>query len=113
MLCLSQSDSCLAESGGEVQPRSCDGRHSLDVDEKDQGVRDDLIATGIVEQAPNWLQCRRSRRVLMIDEHGVRHDQICDVSPNHAAAADGGMSLRFPSTRLVVAVDELESLGVL
>jgi hypothetical protein len=45
------------------------------------GKRDDLIATGIVEPAPDWLQCRGSRWILRIDRDGVRHEsEISDVS---------------------------------
>jgi hypothetical protein len=37
-------------------------------------VRDDLLATGTVEPAPDWLQCNGSRWVLRIDADGVRHE---------------------------------------
>jgi hypothetical protein len=74
MLCLSHGDSCRDESGGEVQLRAGMTVTAFDIDEDERGVRDDLIATGIVQPSPDWLQCRGSRWVLMIDEHGVRHE---------------------------------------
>jgi hypothetical protein len=47
---------------------------AYDEDSDEQGERDDLVATGTVEPAPNWLTCRGSRWVLRIDENGVRHE---------------------------------------
>jgi hypothetical protein len=43
-----------------------------DLDE--YGNRDDLIASGAVEPAPDWPCCRGSRWALRIDERGVRHE---------------------------------------
>ena len=40
----------------------------------DQGRRDDLVASGIVEPSPDWLQEHGSKWVLVIDENGVRHE---------------------------------------
>ncbi len=74
MLCLSHSDICLDQSGAEVLLRSGMTVTAFDVDEDEHGVRDDLIATGTVEPSPEWLQCRGSRWVLMIDENGVKHE---------------------------------------
>jgi hypothetical protein len=73
MLCLSHSDTCLDESGAIVTLRAGMTIAAFDMDEDERGIRDDLIATGIVQPAPDWLQCRGSRWVLMIDGHGVRH----------------------------------------
>lgn len=47
---------------------------AFDVDEDEEGRRDDLIATGLVEASPDWLGCRGSKWSLRIDEHGVRHE---------------------------------------
>jgi hypothetical protein len=74
LLCLSHRDSVLDAEGSEVvlQPGM-----SVMVFEKDldnDGNRDDLIASGTVEASPDWLQCRGSRWVLRIDQHGVRHE---------------------------------------
>jgi hypothetical protein len=81
MLCLSHSDSCVDASGALVQFRAGMTVTAFDMDEDERGVRDDLIATGIVEPSPDWLQCRGSKWVLMIDEDGVRHesDLRCDA----------------------------------
>lgn len=70
VLCLSHGDSCRDESGAEVQLHAGMIVTAYDVDEDERGVRDDLIATGIVQPSPNWLRCRGSRWVLMIDERG-------------------------------------------
>jgi hypothetical protein len=61
VLCLSHSDTCLDESGTAVQLRAGMRVTAFDLDEDEHGVRDDLIATGIVEPSPEWLQCRGSR----------------------------------------------------
>ena len=74
VLCLSHGDSCSDESGAEVHFSAGMIVTAFDMDEDDHGVRDDLIATGVVQPSPDWLQCRGSRWVLMIDEHGVRHE---------------------------------------
>ena len=44
------------------------------------GVMDDIIATGIVEPSPDWLQCRGSRWILRIDDKGVRHQSDIKLS---------------------------------
>jgi hypothetical protein len=74
VLCLSHRDSCRDESGSEVQLRAGMTITAFDVDEDERGVRDDLIASGVVQPSPDWLKCQGSRWVLMIDELGVRHD---------------------------------------
>lgn len=51
---------------------------AFDEDVDDDGRRDDLIASGVVEPAPDDMQCNGSRWVLRVDEHGVRHQS--DVS---------------------------------
>ncbi len=46
---------------------------AFDEDSDEHGQRDDLLATGTVEPSPDWLQCKGSKWVLRIDQHGVRH----------------------------------------
>lgn len=46
----------------------------FDEDLDEDGNRDDLTATGIVERPPDWLRCKGSRWVLRVDSNGVRHD---------------------------------------
>jgi hypothetical protein len=43
-------------------------------DADETGNRDDVVATGVVEQAPEWLQCKGSKWILRVDRHGVRHE---------------------------------------
>ena len=74
LLCLSHNETCKDESGAEVQLRAGMIVTAFDHDEDEHGVRDDLIATGIVERSPDWLQCSGSKWALRIDKHGVRHE---------------------------------------
>lgn len=69
LLCLSHTDTCTDEDGNHVPLR--EGMHvtAYDPDDRD----DDLIATGVVEAAPDWLSCKGSKWVLRIDFNGVRH----------------------------------------
>lgn len=74
ILCLSHDDTARDEAGTPVALRA--GMHVtvFDVDFDNEGNRDDLIASGVVEASPEWLTCRGSRWVLHIDEHGVRNE---------------------------------------
>jgi hypothetical protein len=74
VLCLSHSDECLDESGASVTLKAGMVVTAFDDDVDEAGQRDDLLATGIVEPAPDWLSCRGSRWVLRLDERGVRHE---------------------------------------
>ena len=53
---------------------------AFDEDQDDDGNRDDLIASGTVAPAPDWLRCNGSRWVLEVDENGVQHQS--DVRKN-------------------------------
>ena len=56
---------------------------AFDEDADEDGTRNDLIASGIVEPAPDWLSCKGSKWVLRIDEHGVRHESdLREAAPN-------------------------------
>lgn len=74
VLCLSHSNTCVDEAGAVVHLRSGMTVTAFDMDADEHGVRDDLIATGIVEPSPDWLQCRGSKWVLMIDKNGIKHE---------------------------------------
>ena len=78
VLCLSHGDTCPDENGEEVPLHAGMVVTAFEPDSEGE-VRDDLIATGTVEPAPEWLQCRGSRWILRIDENGVRHES--DVKP--------------------------------
>jgi hypothetical protein len=73
LLCLSHGDTCRDESGAEVLLHAGMQVTVFEEDLDDNGARDDLIASGVVEPSPEWLECKGSRWVLQIDEHGVRH----------------------------------------
>jgi len=74
ILCLSHGDTCVDETGSLVELRSAMTVTPFDEDTDDEGNRDDLIASGVVEPAPDWLACRGSKWILRIDASGVRHE---------------------------------------
>lgn len=74
LLCLSHGEPCIDENGNLVTLHVGMVLTAFDEDADEQGNRDDLIASGIVEIAPTWLQCRGSKWVLRIDQNGVRHE---------------------------------------
>jgi hypothetical protein len=73
LLCLSHGDTCRDEAGNAVPLVAGLKVMVFESDIGDNGEPDDLIATGVVEPSPDWLQCNGSRWALRIDEHGVRH----------------------------------------
>jgi hypothetical protein len=78
ILCLSHGETCADESGAPVRLHEGLVVTAFDEDADEHGNRDDLLASGTVEPAPDWLQCQGSKWVLRIDEKGVRHES--DVS---------------------------------
>jgi hypothetical protein len=71
LLCLSHGDSCRDEFENEVMLTQ--GMIVTAFEENyEGGVRDDLLATGVVEPSPDWLQCNGSKWALRLDERGVR-----------------------------------------
>jgi hypothetical protein len=73
ILCLSHEDTCPNDIGELVPLRAGMIVTAFDEDADEKGARDDLIATGVVEQAPEWLQCQGSKWIVRIDRNGVRH----------------------------------------
>jgi hypothetical protein len=61
LLCLSHADTCPDENGKPVPLQAGMIVTAFDEDEDEHGKRDDLIATGVVEPAPDWLRCRGSK----------------------------------------------------
>jgi hypothetical protein len=74
ILCLSHSDTCLDENGAVVPLQAGMVVTAFDADADENGVRDDLVATGTVEPSPEWLHYHGSRWILRIDENGVRRE---------------------------------------
>jgi hypothetical protein len=74
MLCLSHKDFCEDASGNPVALKAGMVLTAYDEDLDENGNRDDLVASGIVERSPWRLRCSGSRWVLRIDQNGVRHD---------------------------------------
>lgn len=74
VLCLSHRDTCVDSGGNTVPLHAGMSLTAFDEDVDENGNRDDLLASGIVEPSPQWLACRGSRWVLRIDKYGVRHE---------------------------------------
>jgi hypothetical protein len=73
LLCLSHADTCPDDAGNEIPLRAGMRVTAFVPDSDDDGNPADLIATGVVEPSPDWLQCSGSRWVLRIDENSIRH----------------------------------------
>lgn len=73
ILCLSHEDTCLDETGAPIQLKAGMMVTACEDDPNERGMPDVLIASGVVEPAPEWLQCAGSKWVLRIDADGVRH----------------------------------------
>lgn len=89
ILCLSHSDTCPDEHGNPISLHPGMVVTAFDEDADENGVKDDLIASGVVEPSPDWLQCRGSRWILRIDENGVRHESEVKQSQTQQGAKDG------------------------
>lgn len=72
LLCLSHSDTCVDEHGNEVALYAGMLATAFEEDSED-GRPDEILASGRVEPSPEWLRCRGSKWVLVVDENGVRH----------------------------------------
>ena len=85
LLCLSHGPSVRAADGRDIQLAA--GMHltAFTEDADEQGNRDDLFASGVVEASPDYAQCRGSVWSLRIDEDGIRHE-----SDLGEAVGDGG-----------------------
>jgi hypothetical protein len=74
ILCLAHVDTAPDETGNPIALSAGMQVTAFDLDSDEHGRPDNLIASGVVESAPDWLSCRGSKWVLRIDEHGVRHE---------------------------------------
>jgi hypothetical protein len=73
ILCLSHEDTCRDELGRVIELKAGLNVVAFEEDVDEHGQRDDLLASGVVEPSPAWLQCNGSRWCLRIDQFGVRH----------------------------------------
>ena len=73
IVALSHDDVAKDKNGAPVQLREGMVVTAFEEDSNERGERDDLVAQGVVERSPEWLQCKGSRWSLRLDEHGVRH----------------------------------------
>ena len=83
ILCLSHQDTVVDSAGNTVELHEGMFLTAYDEDLDENGNRDDLLASGIVEHAPPSLAYHGSRWVLRIDEHGVCNES--DVAPSEDA----------------------------
>jgi hypothetical protein len=60
ILCLSHEDTCLDENGAVFHLSEGLTLTAYDEDADEHGDRDDLLAHGVVEPAPDWLQSHGS-----------------------------------------------------
>ena len=74
ILCLSHEDTCIDEAGETIKLEAGMVVTAFDEDANERGERDDLVASGVVEPAPESLRCRGSKWVLRIDGAGVRSE---------------------------------------
>lgn len=79
VLCLSHENVCKDEYGDEVLLHEGMTVTAFDVDADENGNRDHLIASGIVESSPDWIKCNGSKWILRIDENGVLHESDIQV----------------------------------
>jgi hypothetical protein len=81
ILCLSHRDTAPDENGKEVELRAGMVVTAYQEDGDENGNRDDIFASGVVEVAPPALRCRGSKWILRIDENGVRHESENEPLP--------------------------------
>lgn len=74
ILCLSHGDTCLDDEGRELLLSEGMVATAFEEDADDEGNRDDLLASGRVEPAPDWLRQHGSKWILRIDERGCYHE---------------------------------------
>jgi hypothetical protein len=74
LLCLSHEDYSLDDTGQKVWLREGMAVLAWEEDSGDDGQPDNLVATGLVERAPAWLNHRGSKWVLWMDSRGVHHE---------------------------------------
>ncbi len=73
LLCLSHEAWARDEHGAQVTLVAGMLITAVEPDVDDQGQPDELLASGIVEVAPDWLACKGSTWVLRVDARGVHH----------------------------------------
>jgi hypothetical protein len=74
LLCLSHEDTAKRQDGSLVVLAVGMALTAFDEDLGDDGGRDDLFVSGIVETSPQEAQCRGSKWSLRINGDGFRHE---------------------------------------
>jgi len=73
LLCLSHSDEATTADGRTLRLVPGMELTAFDEDADEEGNPDRILAVGVVERSPEWLQYNGSRWVLRIDLSGIRH----------------------------------------
>jgi hypothetical protein len=74
ILCLSHGDTSMDELGQSIPLHEGMKVTAYDEDSDENGNRDDLIASGVVVESPEWLRCKGSKWSLSVDENGYCHE---------------------------------------
>jgi hypothetical protein len=74
LLCLSHEDTVKRADGGVIPLVAGMQLTASDEDLDDDGNRDDIFVSGIVEASPPEAQCRGSKWSLRFDSNGIRHE---------------------------------------
>lgn len=93
LLCLSHHDTCQDEFGNTVPLRAGMVVTAYDEDTNDAGERDDLLASGTVQQSPDWLQCNGSRWALKIAR------RVCATNPMTSMTPDNMLEPTAPNSQ--------------
>ncbi len=74
LLCLSHGKPVRTADGRLIELSEGMSITAYDHDIGDDGNRDDIFASGIVEISPEFAQCQGSKWSLRIDSNGIRHE---------------------------------------
>ncbi|SRR6266542_4029948 len=83
LVCLSHAETCRDERGSDITVNEGTTATAFDEDVDERGNRDDLLASGTIERAPDWLAKHGSRWILRVDEKGIRHQSDTQEYQRH------------------------------
>src|SRR5258706_1332161 len=73
-LCLSHRETCQDENDNDVVMTEGIVVTAFDLDDDEQGRPDNILATGTVDRAPDWLAHTGSRWLVRVDGRGMHHE---------------------------------------
>ena len=74
LVCLSHSNTARTFDGRQIELVPGLRLTAYDEDTDDNGKRDDIFVSGVIERSPQEAQCRGSRWSLRFDQNGIRHE---------------------------------------